>query len=147
MSNNQDLIQTLEKSIAESQKNIRVLNAVKDADNFIVVTLAGNTVTSTTSDGMNVSNAVASLAAAIRSYSVKLQNPDDVNTLLNIVNAEVGQVSDHLQDLIMQERADQEQADRERQMSEPEVADYSSMDAPSRAPIAKRPAAKGVTHK
>lgn len=147
MSNNQDLIQTLEKSIAESQKNIRVLNAVKDADNFIVVTLAGNTVTATTSDGMNVSNAVASLAAAIRSYSVKLQNPDDVNTLLNIVNAEVAQVSDHLQDLIMQERADQEQADRERQMSEPEVADYSSVDAPSRAHIAKRPAAKGVTHK
>ena len=147
MSNNQDLIQTLEKSIAESQKNIRVLNAVKDADNFIVVTLAGNTVTATTSDGMNVSNAVASLAAAIRSYSVKLQNPDDVNTLLNIVNAEVAQVSDHLQDLIMQERADQEQADRERQMSEPEVADYSSVDAPSRAHIAKRPTAKGVTHK
>ena len=147
MSNNQDLIQTLEKSIAESQKNIRVLNAVKDADNFIVVTLAGNTVTATTSDGMNVSNAVASLAAAIRSYSVKLQNPDDVNTLLNIVNAEVGQVSDHLQDLIMQERADQEQADRERQMSEPEVADYSSVDAPSRAPELKHPAAKGVPHK
>lgn len=147
MSNNQDLIQTLEKSIAESQKNIRVLNAVKDADNFIVVTLAGNTVTATTSDGMNVSNAVASLAAAIRSYSVKLQNPDDVNTLLNIVNAEVDQISDHLQDLIMQERADQEQADQDRKMSEPEVADYSSMDAPSRAPIAKRPAAKGVPHK
>lgn len=147
MSNNQDLIQTLEKSIAESQKNIRVLNAVKDADNFIVVTLAGNTVTATTSDGMNVSNAVASLAAAIRSYSVKLQNPDDVNTLLNIVNAEVAQISEHLQDLVLEERAEQEQADRERQMSEPEVADYSSVDAPSRAHIAKRPAAKGVTHK
>ena len=142
MSNNQDLIQTLEKSIADSQKNIRVLNAVKDADNFIVVTLAGNTVTSTTSDGMNVSNAVASLAAAIRSYSVKLQNPDDVNTLLNIVNAEVTQISEQLQDLILQERTDQEL-----QMSEPEVADYSPMDAPSRAPAAKRPAAKGVPHK
>lgn len=147
MSNNQDLIQTLEKSIAESQKNIRVLNAVKDTDNFIVVTLAGNTVTATTSDGMNVSNAVASLAAAIRSYSVKLQNPDDVNTLLNIVNAEVDQISDHLQDLSMQERADQEQVELDRQMVEPEVADYSSMDAPSRAPIAKRPATKGVPHK
>lgn len=147
MSNNQDLIQTLEKSITESQKNIRVLNAVKDADNFIVVTLAGNTVTATTSDGMNVSNAVASLAAAIRSYSVKLQNPDDVNTLLNIVNAEVDQISDHLQDLIMQERADQEQADQDRKMSEPEVADYSSMDAPSAPAKAVRPTAKGVLRK
>lgn len=147
MSNNQDLIQTLEKSITESQKNIRVLNAVKDTDNFIVVTLAGNTVTATTSDGMNVSNAVASLAAAIRSYSVKLQNPDDVNTLLNIVNAEVDQISDHLQDLIMQERADQEQVELDRQMVEPEVADYSSVDAPSRAPELKRPATKGVPHK
>ena len=142
MSNNQDLIQTLEKSIAESQKNIRVLNAVKDADNFIVVTLAGNTVTATTSDGMNVSNAVASLAAAIRSYSVKVQQPEDVNNLINIVNAEVDQISDHVQDLIMQERADQEQAERERQMAEPEVAEYSSIDAPSQAPTAK-----GVPHK
>ena len=142
MSNNQDLIQTLEKSIAESQKNIRVLNAVKDADNFIVVTLAGNTVTATTSDGMNVSNAVASLAAAIRSYSVKLQNPDDVNTLLNIVNAEVDQISGHLQDLVLEERAEQE-----RNMSEPEMVDVIPVDAPSRAPTAKHPAAKGVPHK
>lgn len=149
MSNNQDLIQTLEKSIAESQKNIRVLNAVKDADNFIVVTLAGNTITATTSDGMNVSNAVASLAAAIRSYAVKLQQPDDVNTLINIVNAEVDQISDHVQDLIMKERADQEQADRELHMDEPEVADYSPMDAPSKVPARKRPteASSGVAAK
>ena len=152
MSNNQDLIQTLEKSVAEAQKNLRVLNAVKDADNFIVVTLSGNTVTATTStattsDGMNVSNAVASLAAAIRSYSVKLHKPDDVNTLLNIINAEVDQISDHLQDLIMQERADQEQVELDRQMVEPEVADYSSMNVPSKAPELKHPATKGVPHK
>lgn len=140
MSNNQDLTQTLEKSIAEAQKNIRVLNAVKDADNFIVVTLSGNTVTATTSDGMNVSSAVASLAAAIRSYSVKVQQPEDVNNLINIVNAEVAQISDHLQDLIMQERADQEQVEQEHQMAEP-VDVTPPMDAPSRAPALKRPTA------
>lgn len=142
MSNNQDLIQTLEKTITESQKNIRVLNAVKDVDNFIVISIAGNTVTSTSSDGMNVSSAVVSLATAIRSYAEKLHNSDDVNALLNIINAEVDQISEQLQDLILQERADQEL-----QMSEPEVADYSSMDAPSQAPTAKHPAAKGVPHK
>lgn len=142
MSNNQDLIQTLEKTITESQKNIRVLNAVKDVDNFIVISIAGNTVTSTSSDGMNVSSAVVSLATAIRSYAEKLHNSDDVNALLNIINAEVDQISEQLQDLILQERTDQEL-----QMSEPEVADYSPMDAPSRAPTAKHPAAKGVPHK
>ena len=142
MSNNQDLIQTLEKTITESQKNIRVLNAVKDVDNFIVISIAGNTVTSTSSDGMNVSSAVVSLATAIRSYAEKLHHSDDVNALLNIINAEVDQISEQLQDLILQERTDQEL-----QMSEPEVADYSSMDAPSRAPAAKHPAAKGATHK
>lgn len=124
MSNNQDLIQTLEKTITESQKNIRVLNAVKDVDNFIVISIAGNTVTSTSSDGMNVSSAVVSLATAIRSYAEKLHHSDDVNALLNIINAEVDQISEQLQDLILQERTNQE-----RQMSEPEVADYSSMDA------------------
>ena len=142
MSNNQDLIQTLEKSIAESQKNIRVLNSVKDTDDFIVVTLVGNTVTVTSSDGMNVSNAVASLAAAIRSYSEKLHHPDDVNTLLNIVNAEVAQISEHLQDLVLEERAEQE-----RNMSEPEMVDVIPVDAPSRAPELKHPATKGVPHK
>ena len=124
MSNNQDLIQTLEKTITESQKNIRVLNAVKDVDNFIVISIAGNTVTSTSSDGMNVSSAVVSLATAIRSYAEKLHHSDDVNALLNIINAEVDQISEQLQDLILQERTNQE-----RQMVEPEVADYSSMDA------------------
>lgn len=142
MSNNQDLIQTLEKTITESQKNIRVLNAVKDVDNFIVISIADNTVTSTSSDGMNVSSAVVSLATAIRSYAEKLHHSDDVNALLNIINAEVDQISEQLQDLILQERADQE-----RQMVEPEVADYSSMDAPSHAPTAKHPATKGVPHK
>ena len=123
MSNNQDLIQTLEKSIAESQKNIRVLNAVKDTDHFIVIAIAGNTVTSTASDGMNVSNAVASMAAAIRSYSEKVENPEDLSTLLGIINTEVVQISRRVQEL--------------EELEQPEMVDGNPMDT----------TAKGTSHK
>lgn len=108
MSNNQDLIQSLEKTITESQKSIRALNAVKDADQFIIVAIDGNTITSTASDGMNVSNAVAALSAAIRSYSEKLDQSDDLNALLSIVNAEVSRISDRVQALEKQERTEYE---------------------------------------
>lgn len=108
MSNNQDLIQTLEKNIAETQKNIRVLNAVKNTDHFIVIAIAGNTVSSTASDGMNVSNAVASMAAAIRSYSEKVENSEDLSTLLGIINTEVVQISRRVQALEEQERTEYE---------------------------------------
>lgn len=135
MSNNQDLIQSLEKTIAESQKNIRVLNAVKDANQFIIVTIDGNTITSTASDGMNVSNAVAALSAAIRSYSEKLDQPEDLNTLLNIVNAEVAQISGRVQALEEQERTEYEST-----LEPHEIVDVTPMDAPTREPIRKRSA-------
>lgn len=108
MSNNQDLIQSLEKTISDSQKSIRALNAVKDADQFIIVAMVGNTITSTASDGMNVSNAVASLSAAIRSYSEKLDQSEDLNALLSIVDAEVARISDRAQALEVQERTEYE---------------------------------------
>lgn len=108
MPNNQDLIQTLEKTIADSTKSIRVLNAVKNTDNFIVVTIDGNAITSTSSDGMNVSNAVAALSAAIRSYSEKLEQSEDLNTLLSIVNTEVSRISDRVHALEEQERTEYE---------------------------------------
>lgn len=136
MSNNQDLIQSLEKTIAESHKNIRVLNAVKDTDNFIVVAISGNTITSSTSDGMNVSNAVAALSAAIRSYSEKLEQPEDLNALLSIINTEVDQISRRVQDLEEQERTEYEST-----LEPHEVVDVTPpMDAPSREPIRKRSA-------
>lgn len=143
MSNNQDLIQTLEKTIAESHKNIRVLNAVKDTDHFIVVSIAGNTITSTASDGMNVSNAVAALSAAIRSYSEKMENSEDLSTLLSIINTEVVQISRRVQEL-----EDQENAAYEADMEHPEPVDVTPpMDAAARAPARKHPAAKGVPRK
>lgn len=126
MSNNQDLIQALEKTIAESNKNIRVLNAVKDTDHFIVVTIEGNAITSTTSDGMNVSNAVAALSAAIRSYSEKLEQSEDLNTLLSIVNTEVSQISDRVQALEEQERTEYES------QYESQMVDANPTDAPTR---------------
>lgn len=134
MSNNQDLIQSLEKTIAESQKNIRVLNAVKDTDNFIVVAISGNTITSSTSDGMNVSNAVAALSAAIRSYSEKLEHSEDLSTLLGIINTEVVQISRRVQEL-----EDQENVSYESETYEP-VDVTPPMDAPTREPIRKRSA-------
>lgn len=134
MSNNQDLIQSLEKTIAESHKNIRVLNAVKDTDNFIVVAISGNTITSSTSDGMNVSNAVAALSAAIRSYSEKLDQPEDLNALLGIINTEVVQISRRVQAL-----EDHEHAAYVSETNEP-VDVTPPMDAPSREPIRKRSA-------
>lgn len=134
MSNNQDLIQTLEKTIAESHKNIRVLNAVKDTDHFIVVAIAGNTITSSTSDGMNVSNAVAALSAAIRSYSEKLEHSEDLSTLLGIINTEVVQISRRVQELEEQENA-VEAVDYE-----PELVDVSPVDLPTPAPARKRSA-------
>ena len=145
MSNNQDLIQTLEKSIAESQKNIRVLNAVKDADNFIVVTLAGNTVTASTSDGMNVSNAVASLAAAIRSYSENLYNPEDLNAIIGIIDGELSSITQRAEQLQAQEQTYAEAATYEHE--EEEEVDLAPMDAPSAPAKAVRPTAKGVQHK
>lgn len=126
MSNNQDLIQTLEKTIAESQKNIRVLNAVKDANQFIIVAIDGNTITSTASDGMNVSNAVAALSAAVRSYSEKLDQPEDLNALLSIVNAEVVQISRRVQAL-----EDQERTEYESTLEPHEIVDVTT-DAPAR---------------
>lgn len=146
MSNNQDLIQTLEKTIAESQKNIRVLNAVKDTDHFIIVSIEGNTITSTTSDGMNVSGAVAALSAAIRSYSEKLEHSEDLSTLLGIINTEVSQISNRVRDLEDQERTEYE-SQYESQMEQHEMVDVNPMDAPSRAPARKHPAAKGVLRK
>lgn len=147
MSNNQDLIQTLEKTIAESHKNIRVLNAVKDTDHFIVVSIAGNTITSTASDGMNVSNAVAALSAAIRSYSEKMENSEDLSTLLGIINTEVVQISRRVQELEDQENVTYE-ADMEDSGYHPEPVDVTPpMDATSRAPARKHPAAKGVPRK
>lgn len=103
MSNNQDLIQSLEKTIAESHKNIRVLNAVKDVDNFIVITMDGNSVTSTASDGMSVANAVVSLSTVIRSYAEKVETSEDLKALLNIINTEVDQISCLAQELEEQE--------------------------------------------
>ena len=146
MSNNQDLIQTLEKTIAESQKNIRALNAVKDTDHFIIVTIDGNAITSTTSDGMNVSSAVAALSAAIRSYSEKLEQPEDLNALLSIINTEVDQISRRVQALEELERTEYE-SQYESQMEQHEMVDVNPMDAPSRAPARKHPAAKGVLRK
>ncbi|MBS7344245.1 MAG: hypothetical protein KIG60_01040 [Caryophanon sp.] len=143
MSNNQDLIQTLEKTISESQKNIRVLNAVKDTDHFIIVSIEGNTITSTTSDGMNVSGAVAALSAAIRSYSEKLEQPEDLNALLSIINTEVDQISRRVQELEEQERTEYE-SQYESQMVQPEPIDATlHIDAPARA----RPATKRVPRK
>lgn len=138
MSNNQDLIQTLQKTIADSQKNIRALNAVKDVDQFIIVAIDGNTITSTASDGMNVSNAVAALSAAVRSYSEKLAHPEDLNALLNIINVEVARISDRVQGLEEQERIAYEN-----QMEQNEVVDVTPMDAPVRV----RPSAKGASSK
>lgn len=135
MSNNQDLIQTLEKTISESQKNIRALNAVKDTDHFIIVTIDGNAITSTTSDGMNVSNAVAALSAAIRSYSEKLEQPEDLNALLGIINTEVGQISRRVQALEELERTEYEST-----LEPHEIVDVNPMDAPTREPIRKRSA-------
>lgn len=130
MSNNQDLIQTLEKTIAESHKNIRVLNAVKDTDHFIVVAITGNTVTSTASDGMNVSNAIASMAAAIRSYSEKMENSEDLSALLSIINTEVFQIAQRVQKL----------EDLEADEYIPEVVDAPPVDLPTPAPVRKRSA-------
>lgn len=99
MSNNQDLIQTLEKNIADSYKSIRVLNAVKDASHFVVVTIDGHTVTSTASEGMNVSSAVTALVTAIRSYSENLDNPEDLNAIIGIVHNELISISQRAEEL------------------------------------------------
>lgn len=143
MSNNQDLIQTLEKTIAESHKNIRVLNAVKDTDHFIVVAIAGNTITSTASDGMNVSNAVAALSAAIRSYAEKMGNSEDLNALLNIVNTEVDQIARRVQKLEDVEADEYIPEVVDEVAPEHELVNVHPMDAPAR----KHPAAKGVPRK
>lgn len=146
MSNNQDLIQTLEKSIAESQKNIRVLNAVKDVDNFIVISIAGNTITSSTSDGMKVSNAVAALSAAIRSYSENLYNPEDLNAIISIIDGELSSITQRAEQLQAQEQTYAEAAAYEHEEEEEEV-DLAPMDAPSAPAKAVRPTAKGVLRK
>lgn len=99
MSNNQDLIQTLEKNIAEAHKSIRVLNAVKDASHFVVVTIDGHTVTSTASEGMNVSSAVTALVTAIRSYSENLDTPEDLHALIGIVHTELSSISQRAEEL------------------------------------------------
>ena len=143
MSNNQDLIQTLEKTIAESHKNIRVLNAVKDTDHFIVVAISGNTITSTASDGMNVSNAVAALSAAIRSYAEKMGNSEDLNALLNIVNTEVNQIVRRVQKLEDVEADEYIPEVVDEVDPEHELVNVHPMDAPARV----RPAAKGVPRK
>lgn len=145
MSNNQDLIQTLEKSIAESQKNIRVLNAVKDVDNFIVISIAGNTITSSTSDGMKVSNAVAALSAAIRSYSENLYNPEDLNAIISIIDGELSSITQRAEQLQAQEQTYAEAAAYEHE--EEEEVDLAPMDAPSAPAKAVRPTAKGVLRK
>ena len=145
MSNNQDLIQTLEKSIAESQKNIRVLNAVKDVDNFIVISIAGNTITSSTSDGMKVSNAVAALSAAIRSYSENLYNPEDLNAIISIIDGELSSITQRAEQLQAQEQTYAEAAAYEHE--EGEEVDLAPMDAPSAPAKAVRPTAKGVLRK
>ena len=145
MSNNQDLIQTLEKSIAESQKNIRVLNAVKDVDNFIVISIAGNTITSSTSDGMKVSNAVAALSAAIRSYSENLYNPEDLNAIISIIDGELSSITQRAEQLQAQEQTYAEAAAYEHE--EEEEVDLAPMDAPSAPAKGVRPTAKGVLRK
>lgn len=99
MSNNQDLIQSLEKNIADSYKSIRVLNAVKDANHFVVVTIDGHTVTSTASEGMNVSSAVTALVTAIRSYSENLDTPEDLHALIGIVHNELSSISQRAEEL------------------------------------------------
>lgn len=141
MSNNLDLIQTLEKNIAESYKSIRVLNAVKDANHFVVVTIDGQTVTSTASEGMNVSSAVTALVTAIRSYSENLDNPEDLNAIIGIVHAELSSIS---------QRAEQLQAKEE---TYAQAAAYEHeeetlvLDAPSVAAKTVEPTTEGAQSK
>lgn len=130
MSNNQDLIQTLEKNIADAHKSIRVLNAVKDANHFVVVTIDGHTVTSTSSEGMNVSSAVTALVTAIRSYSENLDNPEDLNAIISIVNAELSGISQRAEQLQAKEETYAQAAALEHEEEETLV-----LDAPSVHPI------------
>ena len=120
MSNNIDTIQILKQQAEEAQKGIRVLEAVKGVKDFLVVTVDNGNITVTPSEGLDLTSAIGALAAAIRSFSGKLNSSESIGQLLNIVEGELNSVYD---------RAEQLKADEEADAAAQAIADEASQEA------------------
>ena len=142
MSNNIDTIQILKQQAEEAQKGIRVLEAVKGVKDFLVVTVDNGNITVTPSEGLDLTSAISALAAAIRSFSGKLNSSEGIGQLLNIVEGELNSVYDRAEQL----KADEELEAKEEQAMAIEgeyvEAEAPPMDAPAQPKKATRPRAR-----
>lgn len=137
MSSNLNTIQILKQQAEEAQKGIRVLEAVKGVNNYLVVAVDSSNITVTPSEGLDITTAIGALGAAIRSFSANLHTSESLSQLLTVVENELNPVYDRAEQL----KVDEELADKEEAIAiegEYVEAEAPPMDAPAQTKKATR---------